>query len=686
MIPSRFAYFLLPLALCLSSPRTQAQDSVKLPEVTIQAYFNRTPVFRSSMATVVIDSTQLDRHSGISFLPVFNTVAGVRMEERSPGSYRLSIRGSLLRSPFGIRNIKIYLDEFPLTDGGGNTYLNLIDPQAIKNIEVLKGPDGSSFGANSGGVVRLGLQGSESNQVVAGIKVGSFGLFSERVSVKRTFKKNTLEVSQSWLKSDGYRDNSKLDRKYFQLTDTWRYQPAGAIKVLFLYSDLKYLTPGGLNMNQFNIDPKSARPATATVPGAQDQHAGVSNKTAYAGLQHERQLGSNFKHLIAIFGSSTQFENPFITNFELRKEKTAGVRTWLQYNLPVMGDKIWQITGGLEALQTGATISNFGNRGGFRDTIQAIDKLISSQQTYFLNTSLEIFKGLLVEAAISINFNSYRISRIEPVFLPRQTRNFAGQTMPRIAASYTVNDKLTFRGSVSKGFSPPTLAEIRSSDLRINYELQSEQGWNYETGIRLRNQRRSLLWDISVFQFNLDNAIVRKVNENGQEFFVNAGSTKQPGLESQLEIQLLEDGKSRIFRQVQLSNSITLNDFRFKKYVSGSIDLSGKELTGAPRQTVITGISVLLPARFTLFMQHNYTAKIPLTDQNTSYAGSYRLVQGKISWLASLSEKKQIQTSVGVDNLLNERYSLGNDLNAFGGRFYNAAPTRNYWLSLTLLF
>jgi iron complex outermembrane receptor protein len=35
---------------------------------------------------------------------------------------------------------------------------------------------------------------------------------------------------------------------------------------------------------------------------------------------------------------------------------------------------------------------------------------------------------------------------------------------------------------------------------------------------------------------------------------------------------------------------------------------------------------------------------------------------------------------VGADNLLNKTYSLGNDLNAFGGRFFNPAPKRNYFL------
>jgi len=62
------------------------------------------------------------------------------MEERSPGSYRLSMRGSLLRSPFGVRNIKIYMDDLPLTDATGNTYLNLIDLNQLSSIEITSKP------------------------------------------------------------------------------------------------------------------------------------------------------------------------------------------------------------------------------------------------------------------------------------------------------------------------------------------------------------------------------------------------------------------------------------------------------------------------------------------------------------------------------------------------------------------
>src|SRR4051812_20666531 len=99
----------------------QAQiDTVQLEEVTVSAYFNNYSLWRLPSSATVIDSATIKKPTGSSLVPVLNTIAGVRMEERSPGSYRLSIRGSLLRSPFGIRNVKIYMDEFPLTDAGGN--------------------------------------------------------------------------------------------------------------------------------------------------------------------------------------------------------------------------------------------------------------------------------------------------------------------------------------------------------------------------------------------------------------------------------------------------------------------------------------------------------------------------------------------------------------------------------------
>ena len=41
---------------------------------------------------------------------------------------------------------------------------------------------------------------------------------------------------------------------------------------------------------------------------------------------------------------------------------------------------------------------------------------------------------------------------------------------------------------------------------------------------------------------------------------------------------------------------------------------------------------------------------------------------------------------VGADNLLNEVYSLGNDINAVGSRYFNPAPERNYYAGVRFKF
>lgn len=102
-----------------------------LQDITVHAFMLNKKWKDAPVAVALISQSEIQRSAPTSLLPALNSVAGVRMEERSPGSYRLSIRGSTLRSPFGVRNVKVYWNDIPLTDGGGNTYLNLIDVSQI---------------------------------------------------------------------------------------------------------------------------------------------------------------------------------------------------------------------------------------------------------------------------------------------------------------------------------------------------------------------------------------------------------------------------------------------------------------------------------------------------------------------------------------------------------------------------
>ncbi|MCH5683602.1 TonB-dependent receptor plug domain-containing protein [Niabella sp. W65] len=73
------------------------------------------------------------------------------MEERSPGSYRINMRGSSLRSPFGVRNVKVYWNDIPLTDPGGNTYFNQLAFNNFNTITLEKSTSSTVYGSGTGG-------------------------------------------------------------------------------------------------------------------------------------------------------------------------------------------------------------------------------------------------------------------------------------------------------------------------------------------------------------------------------------------------------------------------------------------------------------------------------------------------------------------------------------------------------
>ena len=684
-----FVSAIVPLAV---SANTQQDTTNHLEEVTVRAYFTEQPLLRLTASAGVIGQSTLSNQAGATLLPALNAVPGVRMEERSPGSYRLSLRGSLLRSPFGVRNVKVYLDEIPLTDAGGNTYLNLLDAGSVSSIEVLKGPDGSLFGANSGGVMLLRPYGSMSGDTVhsAALQLsgGTYGLFHEQLSASvRPSGNYGFSVNQAYQRADGYRQHSAMNRKFFQTVQRWNYRPDNELRLIALYSDLYYRTPGGLTAAQFAEDPRLARPATATTPGAVDQHASITNKTLIGGLVHDAQLTPKFRHVVSVFGTHTDFSNPFITNYELRDEYNLGFRTYIDYTDGNAETVQWHINAGMEWQFGQNDIANYDNNGGVRGDEQAIDALRSRQYFYFARLRADIRSRLVLEASASLNYYSYAFKSVFPSKDEAYTDNrFDAEWMPRVALSYLFTPTLALRASVSRGYSPPTIAEVRPSDNMVNTSLAAETGWNYETGMRWQSADRRFWLDGSVFYYRMSDAIIRQLRDSGAEYFGNAGTVEQRGAELTAAAWAMEPQQLGLIRGIRVGTNLTWSKFRFGDYRVGEDDFTGNKLTGVPGSTIVSDLLIRLPEHVDAYIMHNYTASIPLNDANTSFADAYHLLQAKVSWEKSVGQRLALRFFVGGDNLLNQQYSLGNDINAFGGRFFNAAAPRNFYGGLAILY
>jgi len=673
-----------------TSPVSPKDTTKQLEPITVKAYLSEQPVLNVPASINVIGQAQLNVQPENSFIPVLNSQPGVRAEERSPGSYRLSIRGSLLRSPFGVRDVKIYFDEIPLTDAGGNTYLNAIDFNSIHNMEVLKGPDGSLFGANTGGVVLLSPidHHADSSFLSLGLNGGSYGLIHENAALQQRSGNYQMNLNQGYQDYTGYRQNTAMHRQYLQMVNSWTYNKKDQVRLLGFYSDLAYQTPGGLTLSQYETDPSEARPTAGPIPGSVEQKAGIYQKMLFGGVVNEYNFDDHWRNVLTVFGTYVDFANPFLTDYEQRYESTYGFRTYFEYKGNDRVNYKWRTDFGVEWQQTNSDINNYGNDLGVRDTAQTLDKINTNQHFFFGRYVADISKRLHAEGALSLNFYDYEFKNLFPNDEAAFTnRDFTPQLMPRIALAYQITGTFVWRASVARGYSTPTTSEIRPTDHQINPNLEPQSGWNYETGFRLSNMDESLYLDASVFYYHILNAIVPRYNADGTEYYINAGGLNQPGAELYFTDWLIKERNTGFLRGLEFNESLTLDHFTFSNdYHDAAGNYAGNQITGVPDQVVVTSLQFKLPEYFYFFISYNYTSKIPLNDASTAWAPGYNLLQAKAGWHHNFKDLGRLELYAGADNLLNEKYSLGDDFNAIAGRYYNAAAPRNYYLGLSVFY
>lgn len=656
-----------------------------LPEVMIKAYEQNRQLREVSAAINVISHEQLERFNNTSLLPALNATPGVRMEERSPASYRLNIRGSTLRSPFGIRNVKIYWNDIPLTDPGGNTYLNQLSFYNVQSIEVIKGPAGSLYGAGTGGAMLIRSQ-PQAWQPGASVNYihGGFGLNSINAQVRAGKDNNRNTFTYTHESSDGYRQHTAMRRDIASWETQLRASERQQLNAYFLYSDLYYQTPGGLNKAEYTTDPRAARPAAGGLPGADQAKAAIFQKTFIAGFSSTWHFNSHWKNTSAVYGAYTRLNNPTFRNYEQRDEPHFGGRTSFTYNRDFSNASL-QVVAGMEAQKGFFNARDFGNRNGQPDTLQTDDKIDTWIYSGFAQADLGFAGGWSITAGISINKSSIGITRLSVPSLPPQKRTYSNEWAPRIALSKKISSHLLLYASLSKGFSPPTVAEVLPSTGAISTSLEAEHGLDYEAGIKSSWLQQRLYIEVNAFYYRLQNAIVSRKDSSNADYYVNAGSTKQKGIESQVSYQLLPSAH-RFLSGARVWISHTLNGFRYQDFKQAQNDYSGKKLPGVASNTVAAGLD--LTTRIGLYsnITYYYSDPVALNDANSDHASGYHLLGARLGFKKDLDKKIRAQVFAGADNLFNTRYSLGNDINAAGGRYYNAAAGRNYYAGISLQY
>ena len=647
---------------------------ILLEQVVVTAFDHNSSIKRAPFAVSILSKSELSRYGNVSLVPAMNSVPGVRMDERSPGSYRLNIRGNLLRSTFGVRNVKIYWNDIPFTDANGNAYLQQVPFNSVDKVEIIKGPSGSMYGSGTGGVVLITSSPGVLQEKYVELQsvIGSYGLRSFTGAYKNRNDKSGSSFSISHQESDGYRRHTNFRRDVVNYSSAFRVSDKQNIDLSLFYSDLYYQTPGGLTTLEQKTDPQQSRPAAGPFRSAMEQKAALYVKTIFAGISHGYVFSDHVSNKTSLVVNHTKFKNPAIRNYERKTEQGMSLRSVSRFSR----GRFSSILGG-EYQYSFNNTATYGNRRGMPDTLQYQDEIGSRQFNGFLQAAMEV-RGLKITAGISYNNFHYRFLRISDAGSPEESSNFRPQFVPRFSLSYNTSDKMNVYASLSKGYSPPSIDEVHASDGNFNRSLRAEFALNYEAGIKVQPIAGKLYADVVFYYFNLRNTIVSRRDASGAEFYVNAGKTKQRGIEISSNYLLINNNE-KLFSRLNFWSSATLIRARFADYQQGTNKFDGNKLTGTAPHVFVLGTDMHAWKMFGNF-SYTYTGAIPLNDANTFYSTRYNLYSVKVGYIGGALNLIQPTIFVAYEGTANAPYSLGNDLNAAGNRFYNPSAPHTFSL------
>lgn len=668
-----FLHLFLCFSFYASSQTISIDSSATLDSVTITAFNGNTGILNTAASVQVLNREQLSGEGNQSFVSAINIVPGIKMDERSPGSYRLSIRGNLLRSAFGVRNVKIYWNGLPFTDAGGNSYLNALSPTLFENAEVIKGPSGSMYGAGTGGVLLLSDQNksSESHRIFS-LSAGNLGAVSAALNITKSHSGFAIAHQQN----DGYRAQSLMRRDNIKY-NARIHRGQHDFRFLMFASNLFYKTPGGLTLAQQLSNPRQARPAGGGFPAAVAQKASIDLKMLYVNASDELKLNDRWSNKTGIYFTPVSQANPAIRNYEFKKETGYGARSVFQFH-----EKKFSFSGGIEFQSVNSNTATYGNRAGKKDTLQYHDHINVKQLNIFSQSVFNLPAGITATAGIS--YNDYAVSFIrENVSAARDRGNFKPLFIPRITLLKKIGNPFSVYVSYSSGYSPPSVDEIHASNGIFNTLLEAERGINYEGGLKGSVLNNRLRFSAACYLFALKQTIVSRRDASGADFYVNAGNTDQKGTE--LFAEYTSHQMRGFIDKIGGYISYTGTNAFFKNYKQGNVDLSGKKLTGTPNKVFSAGANINSVKGFYMSSSFTYTGRIPLNDANSFFDDPFTLMHARLGFKKTIN-KKHFDFYSTLQKSFDDLYSAGNDLNAAGNRFYNPASPFNLSVGITISF
>jgi iron complex outermembrane receptor protein len=587
------------------------------------------------------------------------------------GDLRVSLRGFGARASFGIRGIRILVDGIPETLPDGQAGVDSIDMGSAQRIEVLRGPASSLYGNASGGVIAVTSELGTSDPYVAGkIAGGDFGFrqYGAKAAGKISSADYLFNLSRTEL--TGYRDHSEFRGTQFNarvgipLNEDDRLLVAANLTDQPLAQDA-----GGINAAQAALDRSSARDRNVLFD------AGEALEQQRLGLVYKRKRSSGTLTLRNHY-VWREFSNklPFTDGGAVDLDRFfygVGAQYSLDGALPDSVDLAF----GVDYDRQDDDRRRFDNNDGITGSLTFDQNERVDSIGFFVQGEYRLSEAWALQAGLRYDELTYDVTdRYLADGDDSGSLNF-DEVSPSLGVNFKMAKGVLF-ASYSSSFETPTTTELANPDASggFNPTLRPQLANNFELGFK--GTVENLFYEISLFQIDLKDELIpfELAEFPGRTFYSNAGASDRTGVETALSW--------RHDNGLGIDASYTWSDFRFDEFVDDNgNDFSGKQMPGLPGQFGYLGVNYATGNGFSGVLETIYSGDLYANNDNSVNVPSYLSTNLRFS-IDIKSEKWLIRAYAGVNNLFDEIYNNNIRINAFGNRFYEPAPTRNFYVGL----
>lgn len=646
----------------------------RVGDLTVTVTRSRARLDETPHAVSIVDAesaVSLERRTSLA--EPLRTVPGVQVSDRRNFSLgdRVVVRGVGSRAQFGVRGVKVIVDGIPLTLPDGQTTLTNLDLGSAERIEVLRGAASALYGNASGGVIRVRSGGFADRALApsARLTAGQDGFRSEAVRGSGRVAGWDWLLRARHLETDGWRRHSAAETWRANLVARRSLGGDGELRAVLNAFDMPFgENPSSLPRDRALAEPRAARDFIVA------QGAGETATQVQAGVGLRARMGGGVRLRTTGWVAGRDLRNPIPGRIIDLERLTGGVR--LQAGGPAGGDARLSWTAGLDGeLQSDdrREAENLGVReeGG---RAEAGRTLLDQQETVayaapFFRLRYRPASSLTLTGAVRLD--AYRFEAEDRLLDDGDDSGLRemAQASPSIGAAWSAAPAITLYAGLSTAFETPTTSELSNrpgGGAGLHPGLDPQTVRSLEVGVRA-SPSDPLRLEASLYDMDVERALVPREGPDGQVFFRNAGEISRRGVELR--------AVWRPFPRWRAVGAYALQDYRFDRFRTPEGDFSGHDEPGVPEHRLDADISGRLPGGLRTRLSAAWVDAFPVNDANTAHDVSRRVVDLRVGWEGAAG-RWRLAPFVGVDNLLDERYNASVVPNAFGGNYFEPAPGR----------